>query len=159
MKKITADFIKTISDKAKHSERKRANHNFHSTGEDPINRMINAVEPDAYFPPHKHETLEKREIFIILEGKVAVVEFDEEGKVKDHMILDADSGNFGVEIPVNSWHTIIPLESSVLYEIKDGPYDPSSDKKFAEWAPREDEEGGLEFAEKILKELNKGGAS
>lgn len=127
------------------------NYNFHEENSDPINRMINAVEPEAYFPPHKHVDPPKREVFIILKGKVLVVEFDDDGSISDHVELDTRRGNFGVEIPPGVWHSLIPLKAgSVLYEIKDGPYDKSSDKIFAPWAPKEDEEGGLEFGKDIL---------
>jgi len=151
MKKITKELIGEVSASAKESGRKRMNHNFHEKYSDPINRMINAVEPDAYFPPHKHESPAKREIFLILKGKVAVVEFDDAGGVLDHITLDAMRGNFGVEISSGVWHSIIPLEEgSVLYEIKDGPYDPSKDKIFPKWAPSEGDEGAKEFVDKVL---------
>lgn len=152
MKKITESFIKEISLEAKCSPRKRANYNFHESYKDPINRMINAVEPEAYFPPHKHQDPPKREVFMILKGRVLVVEFSDTGDVKDHVILDPEKGNFGIEIPPGVWHSLVPLEeSSVLYELKDGPYDQASDKVFAPWAPKENEEGAKEFVSKTIK--------
>ena len=84
-----------------------------------------------------------------------MVEFNDSGKVTDHIILDPEKGDMGVEIPPKVWHTLIPLEKiSVLYEIKDGPYDKDVDKTFAGWAPKEGEEGAQEFVDKILKDLN-----
>jgi cupin fold WbuC family metalloprotein len=105
---------------------------------DPINRMLNAFEPGTYIQPHKHETPDKREVFIVLRGSLVVVFFDDFGTPTDFVLLDRDKGNFAVEIPVGAWHTVIALESgSVVYEVKDGPYFPISDKNFASWAPKE----------------------
>ena len=153
MIKITGSFIQDIAEKAQKAARKRSNFNYHASYEDPINRMINAVEPEAYFPPHKHESPDKREIFLILKGKVVFVEFEDTGRVKDHIVLDPSTGNYGVEVAPGTWHSLIPLESSVLYEIKDGPYDKRTDKVFPEWAPQEEAPGAKEYVDKILKEV------
>jgi cupin fold WbuC family metalloprotein len=153
MIKITETLINDTLKKAKTLPRKRLNYNFHKTPSDPINRMINAVERGAYFPPHKHVSPDKREVFIILKGKVLVAEFHPDGRVKDHFILDPEKGDYGVEIEAGEWHSLIPFESSVLYEIKDGPYSKETDKTFADWAPGEDEKrGSQKFVEKVLKE-------
>ena len=82
------------------------------------------------------------------------MEFDDSGSVLDHIILDGASGNYGVEILSEVWHSLIPLEEgSVLYEIKDGPYEKTRDKTFPEWAPGEGDEGAEEFVEKVLNAL------
>jgi hypothetical protein len=48
----------------------------------------------------------------------------------------------------------VPLaEVSVLYEIKEGPYEKETDKKFPEWAPKEEEEGAQGFVKRIMKEV------
>lgn len=154
MIKITKELTGKISEKAKTLPRKRLNHNFHEKLEDPINRMINAVRPGAYFPPHKHENPDKREVFIILSGRTVMLEFGDDGKVEDHLVLNHAAGNFGVEISPGQWHSLIPLENSVLYEIKDGPYSADTDKVFAEWAPREgEEEKAKDFVSGILGSL------
>lgn len=154
MKKITRELTDKVSAEAAVSSRKRMNFNFHDVPEDPINRLLNAVEPDAYFPPHKHADLRKREVFIILKGKVLALEFTDDGEVKDHLVMDPLAGNFGVEFPAGSWHSIIPLEKGcVLYEMKDGPYDPDEDKLFAEWAPEEKDPDAFEFVNKLLDKL------
>jgi cupin fold WbuC family metalloprotein len=154
MIKINDKLLTETAARAKHAERQRCNHNFHEQPSDPVNRMLNAMKKGAYFPPHKHEKPDKREVFIILRGRVLMVEYDDNGRTKDHIILDPKEGNFGVEFSPGVWHSLIPLEEvSVLYEIKDGPYDKDIDKTFAEWAPKEGEEGASEFVDKILKEL------
>ncbi|MGB3242749.1 MAG: WbuC family cupin fold metalloprotein [Candidatus Omnitrophota bacterium] len=154
MIKIKEKLLTETAAKAKDAERKRCNHNFHKDPADPINRMLNAMEKGTYFCPHKHENPDKREIFIILKGRVLIAEFNENGRVTDHITLDPEKGNMGVEIPPKVWHTLVPLaENSVLYEIKDGPYNKDIDKTFPEWAPKEGEEDTQEFVDRILKEV------
>src|SRR4028119_475979 len=138
MIRIDKKLTDQVSAKAKVSPRKRMNHNFHQSPEDLLNRMLNAMEPGTYVCPHKHESPEKREAFIVLSGSFLIVEFDNTGKITDHIILNREKGNFGLEIAPGTYHTLICLEpGSVLYELKDGPYNVSNDKQFAPWAPAE----------------------
>ena len=112
--------------------------------------MLNALEPGTYLQPHKHENPDKREVFILLRGSLVVVFFDSTGNPSDFVLLDREKGNLAVEIPLRAWHTIIALESgSVIYEVKDGPYQPLSDKLFASWAPHEGQPGCIEYLNKI----------
>ena len=154
MIKITHKLINEISNKAKTSVRKRCNYNFHRSYRDSIQRFLNALEPDTYLRPHKHENPDKIEIFLILGGKVLIVEFDDDGAIVDHTVLDFERGNKGVEISPGTWHSFIALQQgSVLYEIKEGPFDKETDKTFAEWAPEEGTEEAAEFNKRILREL------
>ena len=137
------------------SERKRKNYNFHQNADERIHRMIHATNPSTYVQPHKHENPDKFESFIILKGRVLVVEFSEDGEITDHIILDSKVENYGVEIPAKVWHTLITLdEDSLVYELKDGPWNPTDDKNFASWAPTEDDPGCTKYNQKILSKLN-----
>ena len=154
MMKITDEIINETSDRAKTSERKRCNYNFHKSYSDPIQRFLNAVEPNSYLRPHKHEQPDKIEIFLSLKGRVLILEFDDNGGITDHFILDPREGKMGVEIPPRTWHSFIALqEGSVLYEIKEGPFVPGAGMIFAEWAPEEGTKAARQFNEKILNEL------
>ncbi len=138
MIKIDNDFIEETSQKAKQSARRRMNFNFHASADDTMHRMLNAMEPETYIQPHKHENPDKSEAFFCLRGRLLVVEFADDGKITDAIILDPQNGNFGCEILPRVWHSIISLQSgSVAYEVKDGPYNPADDKHFAKWAPAE----------------------
>ncbi|MBN2275532.1 MAG: WbuC family cupin fold metalloprotein [Bacteroidales bacterium] len=136
------------------SARKRKNYNFHTALSDPMNRMLHAMEPETYVQPHKHENPDKREAFLVLKGRVVVVEFSDKGEIEDYMILDPKTGHYGAEIQPRTWHTLLVLEKGTLvYEVKDGPYDPADDKFFAPWAPKEGEEGCEEFKKDVLSEI------
>ncbi|MFH0999386.1 MAG: WbuC family cupin fold metalloprotein [Bacteroidota bacterium] len=155
MIKIDEDFIEKTSQKAKKSARMRMNYNFHKEDAARLQRMLNAMEPGTYIQPHKHENPDKVEAFFALRGRIVVVEFDDNGNIADNIVLDAKKGNYGVEIPARTWHTLISLESgSVAYEVKDGPYNVAVDKNFAPWAPAENDGESENYLKEILIKLH-----
>ncbi len=153
MKKINQILLDNISSQAKSCERLRKTHDFHDSSDDLIQRFLNAFEPGTYVTPHMHDN--KREIFIILSGKLVFVIFDDKGMIIEYTILDPRSGSYGVEIQPKTWHTVVALESNtVCYEIKDGPYDQSTDKIFATWAPKEGDDNSKKYLDNIISKLN-----
>ncbi len=152
MKRINQDIISQTSERAKQAERKRMNYNFHPQLDDAVQRMLNALEPETYIRPHRHVNPEKAEVFILLQGKMLAVEFDDYGQIQDSQILDAEKGNYGCEISAGVWHTLISLESgSVAFEIKQGPYDALSENDFAPWSPAEGEADCSKFIKDMIK--------
>ena len=150
LKIVSSKLLDELSQKAESSPRKRLNLNFHKDLADPINRMLNAFEPGTYTQPHKHENLDKREVFIVLRGSLVVVIFDDSGNPTDFVLLDPHKGNYAIEIPPGVWHNVISLETgTVVYEIKDGPYQQISDKNFASWAPKEGDPDSDEYLRKL----------
>jgi cupin fold WbuC family metalloprotein len=154
LKVVSEKLLNELSEKAKNSSRKRMNHNFHDDLADPINRMLNALEPETYLQPHKHENPDKREVFVLIRGSFVVIFFDETGNPTNFVLLNREKGNYAVEIPVGAWHTVIALEAgSVFYEVKDGPYLPMNDKNFASWAPKESDKGCGEYLSKLTDQF------
>ena len=151
---INDALIRPVAIKAKASPRLRMNHNFHPQLDDPLQRMLNCLEPGTYIQPHKHEDPDKCEAFILLKGKVLVVEFDNDGQVTSHVLLEAGTDAYGAEIAPRIYHCIIALEpDSAVYEVKNGPYSPLDDKNFASWAPKEGEEGSWDYMENLVRQL------
>ncbi len=151
---VDNDLLNRLSRKAKSSPRKRTIFNFHKESSDTIHRMLNAMEPGTYIPPHKHENPDKREAFWVLRGKIALIVFHDDGSIRDHVVMGPETGNYGTELPPRTWHSLICLqEDSVAYEVKDGPWDRDSDKDFAPWAPAENEERVAEFMKSLKKKL------
>lgn len=154
MIKIDDAFLDKTSVVARNSERLRKNYNFHPTHEDPLHRMLNAMEPGTYIQPHKHEVPDRFEVFLALRGSFVVITFDNNGNIADHTILDAGKGSYGVEIPARTYHTLIPLErNSVAYEVKAGPYLPATAKNFAPWAPAEGDPGVPAYLNQLMKKV------
>jgi len=149
VKLIDDNLIRKVSDEASESERKRMNYNFHSSYNDPIQRVLNVFNQGTYVRPHKHENPDKTEVFIILRGRTAVIIFDDKGNIVESHILGAKGPVHGIEIEPRTWHSFVALESSAIYEIKNGPWDINTDKKFASWAPEEGSEQAADFLAKM----------
>jgi len=142
---INQDLLSVVCEKASSTSRKRLNFNFHEW-KDHAQRMLNAIEPNSYVCPHLHVTPPKDEGFIILQGRGAAIIFEDDGAIKDIYILDPAQKKWGVDIPAGVYHTIISLmPGTVFYEVKAGPYEPTTDKEFAPWAPLEGDEAAAEY--------------
>jgi cupin fold WbuC family metalloprotein len=153
MKLIDQNLLDELTGGARISERKRKNLNFHFDDADLLQRMLNAFEPDTYVRPHQHGNPPKREVFLILRGRLLILFFNDAGKVTKRVILSSDSGNLGIEIPPGIWHMAISLEEgTIVYELKDGPYNPVNDKQFASWAPEEGTPEAIVYLEKLKTE-------
>lgn len=119
---INQDLLNTVIEKAKASSRLRMNYNFHSNLNEKCQRLLNAMEPGTIMPIHHHKVAE---MYILLQGRIRVMTFDEEGRKNSSVILDPKEGNYGVQIPANTWHSLEVYESgSVIFEVKEGPYIP-----------------------------------
>jgi len=142
-----------IHQEAINSRRRRKNFNFHPEYSDPLQRLLNIIEPFSYIQPHKHENPDKVEAFVVLKGRLLVVEFCNDGSIADFLLVDPASGTYGAEIPPRTFHSIFSLESgTIVYEVKNGPYNPNDDKNFAIWAPKEGEPGTEEYIRNIFRQ-------
>ena len=120
---IDSEVLDKVSEQAKASPRLRMNFNFHQSLDEKCHRFLNAVEPGTEVPIHKHPT--KDETFVILRGKVRVTTHRDDGSIIEDVVLCAEEGRYGVNIPKGVWHTIEALETgSVIFECKEGPFVP-----------------------------------
>lgn len=156
MQIIDNTLLDETTSKAKQSERLRMNHNFHETLDNPVNRLINAIEPGSYVRPHRHLTPPKDEMFLLLRGKAWIVIFDDDGNITEKELIDPAGGVYGADIKAGVWHTLIPLESgTVVYEAKAGPFTPLPAADLAPWSPiPEDKEGARNYINTLLEEVN-----
>ena len=123
MKIIDEQLLNEVGAQAKESPRLRMNYNFHQSLDELCHRFLNAVEPGTEVPIHKHPT--KDETFVILRGKVRVTTHRDDGSIIEDVVLCAEEGRYGVNIPKGVWHTIEALEPhSVIFECKVGPFVP-----------------------------------
>ena len=135
---IDNNVLEELSKTAQSLPRLRKNLNIHPQLDDPVQRLYNAMEPNTYVRPHRHPSEDRWEFFQIVSGRAAVLTFDQQGTVREKIVLSQNGPNVALEIPGNVWHTIVSLQpGTVLFEIKQGPYQPLSDKDFAHWAPEE----------------------
>ncbi len=111
-----------VSRRAKSSERLRMNYNLHDSLDAKAQRLLNALEPGTILPIHRHP--HTAETYLLLRGRIDVVFYNDLGGVTERYELNPDENRYGVHIPKGQWHTIEVRESSVIFEVKDGPYTP-----------------------------------
>ncbi|HEY3920005.1 MAG TPA: WbuC family cupin fold metalloprotein [Stellaceae bacterium] len=135
--------IEELIAQARQAPRRRMNLNLHPQLGDPIQRLLNAGEPDTYVRPHRHRA-DRWELIITLRGRIDALFFDPSGRVTArHALLPGSS----IEIPGGLWHGFVFAETgTVALEVKPGPYDAALDKEFVSWAPAEGEPGGPDCA-------------
>lgn len=151
MKIIDKNLLDRTTALAKESPRLRMNHNFHDQLDNPLNRLINAMEPGTYLRPHRHCNPDRDESFLLLRGKVAFFIFDNEGNITQKLILSPLDGVYGADIRAGVWHSMLVLEpGSVVYESKEGPYTPLSKENMAPWSPEAEDKAAVE---RYLKKL------
>ena len=136
MKIINEQLLDETQAKALQSPRLRMNYNFHERLDDPINRLLNAMEPGTYLRPHRHLNPAK-------------------GNITEKTILNPKEGAYGAEIKAGTWHGLLVLESgSVIYEIKQGPFAPLAPENLAPWSPEaEDTKGVKKYLEWLESQI------
>jgi len=137
IKSFTADTLKQLRNRAIQADRLRTNLNVHETLDSDVQRLFIATEPNTYIRPHRHPEKHKWEFFIILDGAIDCLLFDNAGKLTSRIALAPDQTR-AIEIPANTWHTYVCKQSGTLaLEIKEGAYIPTAKNDFAPWAPAE----------------------
>ena len=108
---------------AKASLRLRMNLDLRNSSADGSWRMLNAIEPGAVMPIHRHHA--SSEIVVILRGKIRWIFYDDQGRITESTELRSDGDIRMLNVEKDRWHSLECIESgSVLYESKDGPYHP-----------------------------------
>ena len=117
---INKDLIDKLFVEAKENPRLRQNLDLRTSAEDGSQRMLNALLPGTVVPIHRHPN--STENVFLLCGKLVEIIYDEDGNVKERILLDPAAGSYGCVVPQGAWHTVEVLEPSVIYEAKDGKY-------------------------------------
>ena len=119
--------LDNLTAQAKASPRLRMNLNFHQSLDEKCHRFLNAVEPGANIPVHRHP--EKEETFVVLRGRIRVITYNDDGTIIDDMLLNPSEGRYGVNVGMNVWHTVEALDpGSVIFECKEGPFVPHEEE-------------------------------
>lgn len=136
MKLIDQDLLNQLVRQATDAPRQRSHHNIHESLSDTVQKLIVAATPRSYFRPHRHA--DKTEFALVLRGRFAVFQFDDQGDISHCHVVGESTGVTGLELAANTWHSWLALEDgSIFFETKQGPYDPATAAEFAPWAPAE----------------------
>ena len=137
---INKEFLDTLHEKAKASERLRQNFDLRTTTEDTSQRMLNALEVGTHVPIHRH--LKTSETVVCIEGCLDWVFYEElpsvdtGGPVHDGETAADETcfvetarfrvcpreGLYGIQVPLGAWHSVVVHEPSTILEAKDGAY-------------------------------------
>ena len=122
-----------LSAQAKENPRLRQAFDLRTTPNDSSQRILNAVEPGTILPIHRHRG--STETIIVLRGKVVQHYFNDAGEKTASYELAPHSAQVGMSVPLGQWHALESLEEgSVIFECKDGAYQPLSPEDILEVA-------------------------
>ena len=142
------------------SPRHRFNFMLHKNLSEDLQCLVNAVNENSYVPPHRHISAEdRRETFTIERGHLWIVIFEENGKIKEKIKLDAKDPNaqktFVIE--TGAIHTVVSDGPFVVLELKqhpEGGYDKNTDKEmFPKWSPPEKSPRAKKYYRNLLQEV------
>lgn len=145
---VTREMVQGKADDARRNVRGREIHVLHTGDEDPVQRMLNALQPGSYVTPHRHLVPPKVESLVLLQGSLAFVSFDDAGEPDEDgcLVLSREADVLAVDCRPGVWHTFFALEpDTVVFEVKAGPYVRGRDQEWPEWAPSQNGEGGREY--------------
>ena len=131
---------------AEQSPLRRARLCLHRDHNSLVQEMVIALFEDSYVRPHRHQ--HKSESFHVIEGRLAVLLFDDTGRLIRRVELEPPGSAQAslYRLASSLWHTAVPLSRCVVFhETTSGPFS-KADTEYAEWAPDgENHEAALEY--------------
>jgi cupin fold WbuC family metalloprotein len=145
IKTITADDLRALAGKAAQAPRLRAHLNVHESLDAAVQRLFIATEPGTYMRPHRHAEAHKWEFFVVVQGRLDLLIFDDAGRVTQRVVM-APAHTPAVEIPPGTWHAYVCMQSGTIgLEVKQGAYVPTPEHDFAPWSPAENTAGVADY--------------
>src|SRR5579864_5452665 len=111
---ITRTLFEEVAGRARHSPRRRMNHNFHAGPGDNPHRFLNVLLKGTYIRPHRHLQPPKTETFVVLEGAVVFFVFDDEGRVAASYALGPGGEALGIDVQPGVWHTLTAVTDRAI---------------------------------------------
>lgn len=140
--------FEALRSQAEISPRKRAHFNLHHSHHEPVQKVLICLLRESYIPPHYHEHAYQTELFIVLQGSVKLIIFDENGGIQKEVAMGEGSGTSMVEIEPNVIHTIVcESDDAFVLEVKEGPFIQDESKVFPEWSLKEGDPGAENYRE------------
>lgn len=120
-----------------------SNANFHD--------MIILERKSRHYRPHRHN--EKGESFHIMEGRLGVFTFDNNGLIIDSCILSDDNIKI-YKVKPNMFHAVLPITDFVIYhETKPGPFMGNMDSIYPDWEPNVNNQDEIDSYLNTLKKV------
>ena len=139
---INNELLEVLHEEARGNGRLRQNFDLRTSPADGSQRMLNVLEVGTHVPIHRH--LKTSESVVCLEGRLDWVFYEElpdmdaGGPTYNGEIAADEScfketarfrvcpreGQYGIQVPMGVWHSVVVHESSTILEAKDGKYVP-----------------------------------
>jgi len=152
---VGPELIARLKAQAAANRRRRARLCAHLDDTDRVHEMLIVHARGAYVPPHKH--LDKSESFHLIEGRLEVVVFGDQGRISRVVPLGEPASGlaFYYRLSAALFHTVLPRSDWVVFhETTRGPFN-RAETVFAPWAPGEDDaEGQSVFLQRLERELS-----
>lgn len=140
LKRLDQALFDAVALQAREAPRRRRNHNLHRES-DAVQRFLNVLQPGTYVRPHRHLREQPGtgfECFLVLQGEIGLLLLGAQGTVLERLRLQAGGPLRGIELAEGQFHTLVALsDDAVMFELKQGPYQPTSDKDFLPQFPAE----------------------
>ncbi|MBF0436082.1 MAG: cupin fold metalloprotein, WbuC family [Magnetococcales bacterium] len=143
--------IEDLKRKAIGNERGRCRICIHAGANDPVHEMFIALRGGAFDRPHAHRG--KRESFLMVDGRMAVVLFRADASIDQVIHLHAGGPCSYYHLAVSGLvHATVILETAVFLEITQGPFDPG-DSFYPDWSPEYGTPGADAFSYRLRQHL------
>lgn len=140
IERLSTDLLADIAERSRDNPRLRKNYNLHDLA-DRVQRFINVMQPGTYVRPHCHRRspdVNGFELFVVLQGEIGMIVMNERGDILQRDRVSASGSTRGIELPEGTYHTLVALApDTTVLEIKEGPYNPQTDKNFLTYFPQE----------------------
>lgn len=130
--KMDCEYIAYLKSLAQKNSDRKCTMCLHNDIRSHTHEMVNVYPEKTYICPHSHPF--KSETKIMIEGKLQVYIFDNDGTIIDKFVMDRD-GIFTYRMDKGIIHTNIPLTDVVFHEVIEGPFVGKDDSVIPEWAP------------------------
>lgn len=154
IKRLDRELVARLATQARQSPRLRQNYNFHNSAER-VQRFINIFQPGTYVRPHRHcraSGVNGFEFFLVCQGALGMIVMSDRGEIVTTELVSAGGAVWAIELPEATYHTIVALApDTIILELKEGPYDSSTDKEFLPEFPAE----GTDAAKQLVREWEK----
>ena len=107
----------------------------HTASDQKVHEMVIVLKKDSLIRPHRHWN--KSESYHMIDGRMAVVFFHDDGRVAEVVRLGdlSSSRPFLYRSTSTSIHTVIPeTETVVFHEVTSGPFN-SEETEIPDWVP------------------------
>jgi cupin fold WbuC family metalloprotein len=132
-KVFTAEMRHQLIAAARLSSLRRARINFHPHDASPVQEMIIAMCRDTTLSIHKHTG--KSESFNVMEGRVLIGLYGQDGQILDVVDLNGDVGPRYYRMDCGIPHLVSPLSDIVIiHETTVGPFDRERHYEYPAWA-------------------------